>query len=410
MRERFREGRGHLCRVGAMVVLLAATALGSSCADRSDTLSRREGEIVYGQDDRLDYFQLTDPQSQTLMSGAMVALVANDVLSSTAGDLARAPTWGATADLCPGEPFADQPAAVFCSGVLVDWDLVLTADHCTRLYNVNDFKIVFGYYETAPGQLAFNSDDVFSISEIVDEELDPEGSQPRLDYAWLRLEKPVRLPRQPVMVSVANPALEVGAPVISVSTPGGIPVKWDAGGQAQDVRADWLDYFVTDSDNSAGSSGGGGFDERGTLLGITARGGMDFVQTTSGCNTTVRVPDGSDGQEQFTYAFQTIAGLCGSDGGRASTLCRGDCGSVCRALPPPAVAAGCSVGPRDSKWEWFWTSVIALFIALLRRRIPGKRVSPAGSEATEPRPRRAQRRTQRVKSPQCGASTNGAMS
>jgi hypothetical protein len=237
-----------------------------------------------------------------------------------------------------------------------------------RLYALDGFKVVFGYYETGPGELAVHSDDVFSIAEIVNEELDPEGSEPRLDYAWLRLKTPVQPPRQPVAVSVTNPALALGAPIVSIGTPGGTPMKWDAAGEVEDVRADWLDYFVTDSDNSAGSSGGGGFDQQGTLVGITARGGTDFVQSSSGCNTTVREPDGSDAQEQFTYAFRAMTGLCGSNGGQSSTLCRADCGSQCRALPPPPESpeAGCSIGAGHSDPEVLWIG-IPLLLTVRRR-------------------------------------------
>jgi hypothetical protein len=315
----------------------------AGCSASSSRLSSASGEVVYGNDDRLDYFELTEDAARSTVAGSMVALVSNATIEATGGDLGKAPTWGQYDNLCSSEPFASQPAAAFCSGVLVDWDLVLTADHCTRIYPLDEFKIVFDYYYSRPGQLATGPDDFAEVAEIVNEELDPEGTTPLLDYAWLRLKRPAGPPHQPVAVTVAAPALELGSPVASVGTPGGIPTKWDSGGTVRNARMDTLDYFVADADNSAGSSGGGAFDSSGTLMGITARGGTDFVPTDAGCNTTVYQPDGSAADEQFTYAFRAVSQLCAT-GTSASSLCRPDCGNPCLALPPlPGSSGGCSV-------------------------------------------------------------------
>ena len=107
--------------------LLALAALGSACVAGPTPVTTREGAIVYGTDDRVELFEVPDPQAQAVIAGAAVALVPNDVIHSTDGVLARATTWGDADQLCDGEPFAGQPSAAFCSGVLVDWDLVLPA-------------------------------------------------------------------------------------------------------------------------------------------------------------------------------------------------------------------------------------------------------------------------------------------
>ena len=320
---------------GAGVAALAA--LSSACSGTQEPTAQTRGPIVYGNDDRVDAFDLPDARARALISGAMVALVPSQVIRATGGDLGRATTWGDADMLCPGEPFADQPSAAFCSGVLVDWDLVLTADHCTRVYALEDFEAVFDYDYVESGKLG--AIEAVPIAAIVAEELDPEGSVPRLDYALLRLARPVQPPRQPAALYAVPPPLQVGDPVISVGTPGGVPMKWDAGGHIRDDGAAVLDYFTADADNSGGSSGGGAFDEALVLEGITARGGTDFVVTPSGCFTTVREPDGTLAEEQFTYAFRAVAGLCNSDPS-ASSLCRAECGSPCQALPPPAEPAG----------------------------------------------------------------------
>ena len=80
------------------------------------------------------------------------------------------------------------------------------------------------------------------------------------------------------------------------------------------------------------------------LEGVLARGGPDVVQTEAGCGATVRVPEGQDAQEQFTYAQHAVEGLCRDDPA-ASSLCRLDCGDPCAALPWQD-NAGCSFAPR----------------------------------------------------------------
>jgi hypothetical protein len=332
--------------------------------------ARKQGQIVYGADDRVDYFGLTDESARALVAASVVALVPSEVIQSTGGALAGASTWGDRAGLCAGEPFLDQPAAAFCSGVLVDWDLVLTAGHCTRLYAIQDFRVVFGYYFEEPGQLATTASDIVPIAEIVAEQLDPEGTEPRLDYAWLRLERPVRAPRQPALIHRAPPVLEPGDPVIVVGAPGGVPLKWDAGGHAQDIRAAWGDYFTVDADTSGGSSGGGAFDHDLGLLGIVARGGTDFFTTPEGCQATFHEADAARTAEQFTYAFRAVSALCAS-AGPTTSICRPDCGSPCQALPfvePPG--GGCSIAPRgsDSVWRSIWLSLLVALPGLRRRR------------------------------------------
>jgi len=357
--------------LAAALATLVSACAGGDAGGAALPVVRRRGDIVYGADDRTEYFALADASARALISGAMVALVSNQVLRSTGGDLARAPTWGDVDGLCPGEPFADEPAAAFCSGVLVDWDLVLTAGHCARLLAINDFEAVFDYYYDDSQRLAVRAGDSFPIAAIVAEALDTSGSAPRLDYAWLRLARPASPPRQPVSVHVAPPSLAKGAPVIAVGAGGGAPLKWDAGGHVQDPGAAWLDFFVVDADDSAGSSGGGAFDHELSLLGITARGGTDFVTTPDGCQTTFRAPDSSGAAEEFTCAFRAVAGLCAA-APQASSLCRAGCDEPCQALPAPVAGpddGGCTLaGTGGGGAAGVTVTLAALALVLVRRR------------------------------------------
>jgi hypothetical protein len=333
-------------RRGAAVALLAAAAVSwGGCGVGPDGLVVERSTIVYGADDRLEYFEVGSQEVRALLADSMVALVARSFVRSEGAALTfEAPTWGETADLCPGEPFADQPSAAFCTGVLVDWDLVLTAGHCVHLLALRDFGLLFGYYNDAPGHPAARDDDVETPVAIVSEALDPAAVEPRLDYAWLRLARRVAPPRRPVPVRRAQAALASADTIVSLGAIGGTPIKVDGGGVVRDPRPQTLDYFVADTDTAHGSSGGGAFDQDLVLAGVLARGGPDIFQTEAGCDATVRVPEGQDAQEQFTYAHRAMEGLCRDDPA-ASSLCRLDCGDPCAALPWQD-DTGCSLAPR----------------------------------------------------------------
>jgi hypothetical protein len=278
----------------------------------------------------------------------------------------QSPSLGQSGGLCPGERFADQPAASFCSGVLVDWDLVLTAGHCVRLLVLDDFAVTFDYHYVAPGTLALDRDDLYAPVKIVSEALDPPGREPRLDYAWIRLDRPVRPPRRPAPVFVAPPALEHEQPIVVFGTPGGVPMKWDDGARVRDARTSTADYFLADADASHGASGGGAFDQNQALLGVLARGGPDLLTTEAGCNVTVRQSDGALASEQFSYAHRAVEGLC-RNGGLESSLCRRDCGNPCVALPPPD-ASGCSVAARGSPFGVIsGAGLLLVYVTVCRR-------------------------------------------
>ena len=150
-----------------------------------------------------------------------------------------------------------------------------------------------------------------------------------------------------------------------------MPAKWDAGGRVQDARAESLDSFTADVDNSAGSSGGGVFDSQLALLGITARGGFDYyVKTLEGCRTTVREANAASTAEQIGHAFRAVAGLC-AEGPTVSSLCRSDCGSPCQALPrpPDSPEGGCALVPQRPAGPWPFAAAVLALAGRRRRKL-----------------------------------------
>jgi hypothetical protein len=318
----------------AKAAVVVAAAFACACGPaQSDPTGLATADLVYGDDDRAEYFQVESDAMRARMTESMVALIPNSSLQRVGDQLnLHAATWGELDGLCPGERFADQPAAAFCSGVLVDWDLVLTAGHCVRAFALGDFVVAFDFFYQAPEQLELGSD-LRTPIEIVAEALDPPASEPRLDFAWLRLDRPVEAGRAPVPLRLGPTSIALGEPIVTVSAGGGVPMKLDAGGQVRDLRAGSADYFVADSDTSKGSSGGAAFDRSLTLVGVLVRGAQDLSAAEGDtCRTTLKVP-AQAAEEQFTYVQRAVAALCAADP-TASSLCRADCGDPCVALSP----------------------------------------------------------------------------
>jgi len=269
----------------------------------------------------------------------------------TSGHVGALPTWSDVNGLCDGEPFAEQPAAAFCSGVLVDWNLVLTSGHCVNAVPPQNLRVAFDYYYSAEGELAMTEDDVYAVERVVvsqRDEASPNDAGERLDFAWIELETSALPPHRPAATYTRSRGADVSDRVISIGAGGGVPIKWDEGGRVRYTRAEFDDYLIADTDTSQGSSGGGLFDEDLVVLGSLARGAADFVRTETGCYVTSTESDPSEAREQFTYVHRAVEALCDADS--SSILCNPSCSEPCDAgalepLAPEASSddSGCTL-------------------------------------------------------------------
>lgn len=336
------EGWGKLCALtrrflghfGAVAVALASLACGAeNHAPAAGELGREQQAFVNGADDRREYFELDDAAQRAALEHSAVALMTGSAATAMIdGRFELVPTWGQVNALCDDQPFADQPSAAFCSGVLVDWDLVLTSGHCVNVVRLEQLRVAFGYYYDAAGQLAMGEDDVYAVERVVTTRRDPgvpDDEAERLDYAWVQLAEPVRAPHRPAPVYTSERAVSEGDPVVSIGAGGGVPLKWDDGGSVQYARPDFDDYFIANTDTSQGSSGGGVFDQDLAVVGSLARGAADFSLTSDGCFVTNVESDPAQALEQFTYVHRALEGLCAS--GSDSVLCDSECGEPCDA-------------------------------------------------------------------------------
>jgi hypothetical protein len=330
------------------MAFLLPLAFGCTMAS-ADGVDGQSSPIVYGADDRKELYEVDSAAVRARVAEAMVAFVPKrHLVRTTGGRMGVSAASFAQKDLlCPEERFGEQPAAAFCSGVLVDWDLVVTSGHCARVWPLEDFSVVFGYFYAAPAALVFDENDVVDPKQIVAESWSTSRERPRIDHAWLRLSRPVEPPRKPAPVHRSVGNARAGDPFVFVGAGGGVPMKVDRGASIAELGEPWFDFFVANTDSLRGASGGGAFDPSGlALLAVLERGGTDYAMTERGCRASVRVADGVPPEEELTFTARAVDGLC-SQQPEASSLCRVGCGDPCAALPRvvPGAAASCSWTP-----------------------------------------------------------------
>jgi Trypsin-like peptidase domain len=274
--------------------LWLALSCSASVADESGL---RVEPIVYGEDDRADLYEV-EPRLEQLARSSAVALLSPSQLhrTETGSYVIHAPPYAELQELCPGERFAEQPAAASCSGVLVAPDLVVTAGHCFGVtasggVDCTNDRYVLGFWLSAPNpeQIVIPSDAVFDCQRVLGRVVAPVASACRFDIAVIQLDRPVA---DATTQSLRATAPQQAERLTVIGYPAGLPVKIDTGAQVMDARAEAGDFFTLSSDTFAISSGSGVFDAEGTLIGLFARGRTDYDQDGT-CQRVHRESEGA---------------------------------------------------------------------------------------------------------------------
>lgn len=267
-------GVSALVSVRVMAGALLAAALFSISS--SLLFSQMLPQVIYGDDDRRDLYQLDDRRMLEL-SRATALLVDRAQLRQRDDEKFTyklvTEKLGKRFGLCRREAFWSQPSAGNCSGFLVGKDVLVTAAHCfLDVGACETTAVVFDYAyhggDSDPTLLA--RDSVYYCKEVLERVFEVSDG---LDFAVLRLDREVQ--GRTALPLRTRGRVARGEVMTVIGHPLGLPTKISRG-QVRSVRDS--DYFVINADLWEISSGSPAFNAHtGTVDGLVARGEEDFV-------------------------------------------------------------------------------------------------------------------------------------
>ena len=268
------------------LVLSAVLALCAGAAFADD-------KVIYGADDRLDIWQVSDSKLLKLADSTVGLFSASDVTVNGAKAQLRTDSYADGYGLCKEEPFYDQVTGAFCSGSLVAPDVIMTAGHCIKSdYACTDTKFVFGFAVTKKGvnPSEVPASEVYSCKQLIGREQVGTGA----DWALIKLDRPVT-GHEPLKYD-ATGAVKNGDQLVVIGHPAGLPTKVAGGATVRDASKNG--YFVANLDTYGGNSGSAVFNAKtGVVVGILVRGENDYVYKGNCRVSNVCASDGCRGED-----------------------------------------------------------------------------------------------------------------
>lgn len=272
-----------------------------------------EVRVIYGDDDRQDFLEEPDSEWRQ-MARSTVALFDQDHLIWQEKEQAfyiDAEEYGLAFNLCKDEPFYNQPTKAFCSGFLIDKDIIVTAGHCLRnSFNCERVRFVFDYSYRDSGEdpLLARPEKVFTCQQLLFQVSKGVSGE---DFAIVQLDRPVTEFKPLRLRTDGN--INAGDSLTVIGYPEGLPGKIAHQGQ---VRNDSNPvFFVADLDAFGGSSGSAVFNsETGLIEGLLVRGEKDFSYNhENGCYKSYHCPHGECRGEDVIRISEVIKFFEGSD-------------------------------------------------------------------------------------------------
>jgi len=264
-----------------------------------------EGQkVIYGVDDRVEVYAVTDPQLLKLAQAACVQILPSEFTDNGDGTYTlHTVPWTTIGGypLCEGERFVGQRRLGYGSAFLVAPDIVVTAGHAVYTCSGNAF--LFGYQQVdslTPPAMVVSEDDVYFCAEIIDQI--PSGDY---DHCVVRLDRPV-VGRTPIPIRRSG-LVPNGAPLVVVGHPSQLPMKVAAGAEVKDNRPD-LPWFQANTDTYGGNSGSMVVNtDTWEIEGILVRGATDFI-IKNDCASSYEIPNSGNPAQGLQFEEITKIG------------------------------------------------------------------------------------------------------
>jgi trypsin-like peptidase len=206
---------------------------------------RDSQRAIYGTDDRRDLYQVAETELRKVADSVVALVAVSDLHQRRDGRYKLSTTrYRDDYELCPSEPFFDQPLGCDCTGFLVAPDIIATAGHCVRsMRRLNKIRFVFGFHmlDRERARTEFLPDDVYQGASILAREEDEDTGA---DWALVRLARPVR-DHEPLRIR-ASGKIANSRSIFVVGHPNGLPTKIADGANVRDNRR--RAYFVANLD------------------------------------------------------------------------------------------------------------------------------------------------------------------
>ena len=246
--------------------------------NRGVFIGPRGDAILYGEDDRKDYFDLENDEAKRKLADATVLLTSKgnlipreDGKYTLHDDEFRRGSYPP----CSEERFGKQHVGGWCSGFMVGPDVIATAGHCgENEFDIQNTAYVFGFKAIDPadsGTTEFNADQVYFGAELLAHELSDVG-----DFALVRVDRPINAPGATPLPVRRNGRIQLGERIGVIGYPSGLPVKIAFGVETVVIR-DEDPWLISNLDTYGGNSGSAVFNEAGLVEGILVRGARDYI-------------------------------------------------------------------------------------------------------------------------------------
>lgn len=257
----------------------------------------------YGEDDRLDLFEVNDMQIKNQARSLAAIILNKNLIFDNDKVLLQTQVYGKSQNLCLDEKFYNQPAIANCTGFLVGKDLILTAGHCFKILPCESFSFIFDYQMTSLEniQLDLNKSQVFQCQEIL--VIENEGSQ---DFALVKLKH--KIEDRPILKLNSENAISLKDSLYLLGFPSGLPLKADLNKNPRSINTE-KGFFSTEFDAFGANSGSPVINHQTQQVeGVLVRGEYDYEwDSTTNCRRVKKCAPGScKGEEAQILPRNTV--------------------------------------------------------------------------------------------------------